>query len=118
MRAGWLTDIHLNFVPQAQRQEFYARLRSQPLDGLMIGGNIGEAASVAGLLAEIEEAVPAPIYFVLGNHDFYGGSIRGVREVITQQAKRSANLHYLTALRVIPLGASTALIGHDGWADG
>ena len=70
-RYGWLTDIHLNFLSPAQRRQFYACLRAAELDGLLIGGDIGEAPSVVHYLTELEEAFPGMIYFVLGNHDFY-----------------------------------------------
>jgi predicted MPP superfamily phosphohydrolase len=75
LRAGWLTDIHLNFVSPRKRSQFYSQLREQQLDTLLLGGDIGEANSVVQLLAEIERSLAIPIYFVLGNHDFYHGSI-------------------------------------------
>jgi len=46
LRLGWLTDIHLNFVSLAKREEFYLTLCDQKLDALLLGGDIGEADSV------------------------------------------------------------------------
>jgi hypothetical protein len=56
---------------------------------------------------------------VLGNHDFYGGSIAKVRaEAAALQAQRP-NLRYLTLVEEpIRLTANVGLIGDDGWADG
>jgi Icc protein len=118
MRLGWLTDVHLNFVRLADRAELYARLRAEKLDTLLIGGDIGEADSVSYFLSEIENALNMPIYFVLGNHDFYRGSIRAVRSSIATLAAASRRLHWLPACGVVPLTAETALVGHDSWADG
>jgi hypothetical protein len=59
-----------------------------------------------------------PIYFVLGNHDFYHGSIAAVRTRVAREASASPWLHWLTASPVIRLTADTALMGHDSWADG
>ena len=118
LRLGWLTDIHLNFVSLLKRVGFYAQLRQEKLDGLLLGGDIGEADTVTGLLAEIADRLRIPIYFVLGNHDFYRGSIETVREAVAREAAASRWLRWLTASAAIPLTASTALVGHDSWADG
>ena len=118
MRLGWITDIHLNFVSPRKRSDFYAHLRRAELDSLLLGGDVGEADSVAAFLAEMAEALRIPIYFVLGNHDFYHGSIAGVRAKVARAAAGSPWLHWLSASGTIPLGDHTALVGHDSWADG
>jgi len=118
MRLGWLTDVHLNFVPPAGRADLYARLRAAALDALLIGGDIAEAPSVLSYLSELHQAVDLPVYFVLGNHDFYHGSIREVRAAVARYAATAPGLHWLPASPVIALNASTCLIGHDSWADG
>lgn len=54
------------------------------------------------------------MYFVLGNHDYYGGSIEGTRSV----ARRlSGNLRWLHSSGVVQLNEETALVGHEGWYD-
>jgi Calcineurin-like phosphoesterase len=59
-----------------------------------------------------------PIYFVLGNHDFYRGSIAAVHHAVAHQAAAFRWLRWLPASGVIPLTDTTALAGHDSWADG
>jgi Icc-related predicted phosphoesterase len=118
VRIGWLTDIHLNFLSIERRSSFYTRIRNEKLDALLIGGDIGEADSVVPILTELAAAVGVPVYFVLGNHDFYHGSIAAVRQTITQCCASSPGLHWLPNMGVVPLTADTALIGHDSWADG
>ncbi len=118
MRLGWLTDLHLNFVHSLKRSAFYAHLREEKLDAVLLGGDIGEADSVTELLAEMANGLRIPIYFVLGNHDFYGGSIGAVREAVAREAAVSPWLHWLPASGVIPLTANATLVGHDSWADG
>lgn len=88
------------------------------LDALLIGGDIGEANSVNEFLDEFAASIKVPLYFVLGNHDFYGGSIANVRRSAVEQCASSPSLHWLPATGVVPLTANTALIGHDSWADG
>lgn len=102
MRLGWLTDLHLNFVHSLKRSAFYAHLREEKLDAVLLGGDIGEADSVTELLAEMANGLRIPIYFVLGNHDFYGGSIGAVREAVAREAAVSPWLHWLPASGVDP----------------
>jgi predicted MPP superfamily phosphohydrolase len=64
------------------------------------------------------DVVKKPIYFVLGNHDFYRDSIAGTRRRIAKLAEETEHLHYLTSLGVVALTKKTAIVGHDGWADG
>jgi 3',5'-cyclic AMP phosphodiesterase CpdA len=66
----------------------------------------------------MEDLLERPIYFVLGNHDFYRGSIAETRRRVAEAASRSRCLRYLTELGVVELSPTTALVGHDGWADG
>jgi hypothetical protein len=84
----------------------------------VITGDISEAKTIEQDLAAIESRLSFPIYFVLGNHDFYNGSIAAVRKVVAGLCRRSRRLHYLSDEGVIPLNETTALVGHDGWADG
>ena len=118
LRLGWVTDLHLNFVSSQNRTAFYKRIRDGKPDALLVGGDIGEADSVTLLLKEMAAALQIPIYFVLGNHDFYRGSIAGVREAVGRESGSSRWLRWLPASEVIPLTSGVALIGHDSWADG
>jgi predicted MPP superfamily phosphohydrolase len=116
MRLAWATDIHLNFLDEIARHEFLESIRAQD-DALVITGDIGESDDVVGYLREIDHIVERPTFFVLGNHDFYRGSIAGTREAVAQAAAASSHLTYLTASRVVELTSRTALVGHDGWGD-
>jgi 3',5'-cyclic-AMP phosphodiesterase len=117
-RFAWLTDIHLNFLSTERCDEFLAELAALKLDGLLIGGDIAEAHDLAGYLAELDNALAIDIYFVLGNHDFYYGSIGGVRAAVGEFCAARPRLHYLTQCGVERLSGGAGLVGHDGWADG
>ena len=111
MTLAWLTDVHLNFVDSDARKEFYASVRDAAADAVLLGGDIGESASVGGFLREIESAIDSPVYFVLGNHDYYGGSITGVQAEVRGASGR---LVWLPEAGVIRLRDGVALIGHGG----
>ncbi|MDX1946662.1 MAG: metallophosphoesterase [Pirellulaceae bacterium] len=119
-RLAWLTDIHLNFVkPPTGIEAFLEGLRRQAPSGVLISGDIGEAPKLIDLLQLIDDCLQLPVYFVLGNHDFYRGSIASMRRKVRMLCKQRPNLKYLTlADEPIALSLNTGLIGHDGWADG
>jgi 3',5'-cyclic-AMP phosphodiesterase len=117
MHLAWLTDPHLNFVRKDQRRQFLEKVKEKA-EAVAISGDIGESNDVAEFLMEMDEIIQKPIYFVLGNHDFYKGSISKTRQRVAQVAGEAKHLQYLTAMGVVELTPQTALIGHDGWADG
>jgi 3',5'-cyclic AMP phosphodiesterase CpdA len=117
MRADWLTDIHLNFLKAPDRAAFYEELAARPSHAILITGDIAESRDAVACLREMEQVVRRPIYFVLGNHDFYGGSIARVRQEAAQASAGSEFLVYLSAGGVVELSPQTALVGHDGWGD-
>ena len=116
-RVAWLTDIHLNFLEAEARRRFAESVARQSPDVVVISGDIAESPNVVAYLREMEAVLRLPIYFVLGNHDFYRGSIQGTRDEVTGLAAGSECLVYLTASGVVELTPTTALAGHDGWAD-
>ena len=117
MRVVWLTDIHLNFIGQNRIEAFCRDIGSAKPDAVLIGGDIGEAANVGDYLQRLEACLPVPIYFVLGNHDYYGGSLVAVRDEIAALVRQSKRLFWLPSSGVVELTAETGLVGHDGWAD-
>jgi predicted phosphohydrolase len=118
MRLAWMTDIHLNFVHSASVKALVSETRAAHPDAVLIGGDIGAADSACLLLEDLAAQLDLPVFFVLGNHDFYHGSIAAVRAEAAELSKRLPRLTWLTATGVIALTTRTALVGHDGWGDG
>lgn len=58
------------------------------------------------------------MYFVLGNHDFYGSCFSAVEQAVATVCQEQRNLRHLGQGEIIGLGNSVALVGHRGWADG
>jgi hypothetical protein len=115
---AWLTDIHLNFLRPPALEAFLDMLAETAADTFVISGDIGEADDVAVHLHAITERVSRPVYFVLGNHDFYRGSIAGVRDKVRAICSVTPNLHWLPDAGLVPLTGDTCMVGHDGWGDG
>jgi predicted phosphohydrolase len=118
MKLAWLTDLHLNFLTRAERMVFYQTILVSSCDALLISGDIAEAPSICDLLIEMTDLIAKPIHFVLGNHDYYKGSITNVRAEIMQLQQTIKSLHWLTKSGVQRLTSDVVLVGVDGFADG
>ncbi len=117
-RLLWATDLHLDWVEQRWRRDrFYQSVAQDPADALLVTGDIADGPQTEGRLRELAEAVGFPVYFVLGNHDYYGRSIGRGREGAARLAAERPGLVYLPLAGVVRLTANTALVGHDGWGD-
>ena len=114
MRATWLTDIHLNFLRPLALKAFFDRVKAERPDVVLITGDIAESDSVARYLGELADHVQVPIYFVLGNHDFYRANIRVVRGDIPRAVKAAT---YMPAVPSVQLTERVTMIGVDGWGD-
>lgn len=127
IRLAWLTDIHLNFIwdrghgtYRQEHAELVAEVLATNPEVVLLSGDIAEAPDLLWHLEQLAEAFGRiPVLFVLGNHDFYHGSIQRVRERVTEFCGGRRNLLYLSAADA-PLSFSNrvAVVGHDGWADG
>lgn len=118
MKLAWLTDIHLNFIDDVSRQNFYQEIVNTECDGVLISGDIAEAPYLADILNEMTNYIHKPIYFVLGNHDYYRGQINEVRDAMRILTDAHEKLFWLPASGLQQLNNDTFLIGQDGWADG
>lgn len=114
---AWATDLHFEFTTVDAVVAFCEQLIALAPAGLLLTGDVAQATSVARYLRALDRALPMPIYFVLGNHDFYHGSIAEVRTLISTVVAESRHLVWMTQAGVVSLGSETALIGHDGWSD-
>lgn len=133
-RLVWVTDIHLDHLVERVRfstdgnthryseskvAQFCKKVIAENPSSVLITGDISTAGMIETHLRWLEKYIPSvPIYFVLGNHDFYGGSIAQVRENLKQFDGTNSRLVWLNTQSVVHLTDKTALVGHDGWYDG
>lgn len=117
MNIAWLTDIHLNFLKIEARKKFYQHVIETDVDRVLITGDIAEAKDVCEILTEFSTCMNKPIYFVLGNHDYYFGGVNNVREKVRTLCGDNKHLIWLGEPKTIALADDILLVGHDGWAD-
>lgn len=118
MKPLFLTDLHLDHAQPAVVEAFYQTIRDAAPTHIFITGDTGTSYNIRKYLKELS-SFGAPVYAVLGNHDFWGSSIHHVRKMVTNLSKQmEGTFHYLsTTAGHTPLDDTTAIIGHDGWYD-
>lgn len=116
---AWATDVHLDFLKGDQRRliAFAESLVERNPTGILLTGDVSVAHQLVFHLSAVERVVQRPIYFVLGNHDYYGSGIEEMRKSMHQLSNISPFLKYMPTLAYQALSPSTALVGHDGWYD-
>jgi len=117
MKLAWLTDTHLNFI--AHPDVWWKEICANDYDAFVITGDITTGTAVLWTLEMLAEA-KRPVYFVLGNHDYYGYSIEKLRRRLAglSTEPHGQYVKYLNNEDVVRLTAKTALVGDDGWYDG
>jgi 3',5'-cyclic AMP phosphodiesterase CpdA len=113
----WVTDVHLDMAEDATRRRFFARIEASAADAVLVTGDIADGPKTGDCLCEMADRLARPIYFVLGNHDFYGGSIREVEERTVRLADDHPYLVYLPAAGVVEISPGWGLVGEGGWPD-
>lgn len=138
MKLAWLTDIHLDHLwPRDMRDEqvvdtperivdFCSTLLEQEFDAVVISGDISLAdhkyidnffITTEYCIKYLADTLQKPIYFVLGNHDYYFGSINKTRAKMVQLSEAFHDIKWLTNGYIIELTPEVGLLGHDGWYD-
>jgi len=115
VKLAWATDVHLTFVDEAVAAGLCDGMRADGAEALLLTGDIAEGRDVRRWLDLLAARLDRPVYFVLGNHDYYGSSIEAVRAGM--RALADPRLVWLPAAGVVPLGPDLALVGVDGWGD-
>ena len=116
-RLAWATDLHLNFLSEEDLSSFGDELARCEADALLVGGDTSEAYTLEHHLALVARRFGRPVWFVLGNHDFYRGSIAQVRRAADGLRSRLPQLRWLQSAGFVSLSAETALVGCDGFGD-
>ena len=131
MNVLWLSDLHLNWLSRTDAEQFVRSIDTSDADIAVVCGDTCMPASEeeqelghnqSGLLG-IDTDIP--VFYVLGNHDFYGSSSSDVRVQLLNEIHLSAAENprlaqcYLAACgNPIWLSEDTCIFGHDGWYDG
>ncbi len=118
MELKWLTDPHFDLLDIWQIQKFLKEI--QPDTALLITGDISNYRQIADHLRMLVNQIDSMLFWVAGNHDFYGcNQIEQARKYFTDLNKLSNRLVYLTTEdEPYWIQPGIALVGVDSWADG
>lgn len=115
----WLSDIHLDRATSDVKNRFLEKLHTARYDAVLLTGDISTSQHIIQHLTEISHACShRSVFYTLGNHDYFGGSISEVENAVNELSRRLLNLVQLGQGEIIELSANTALVGHRGWCDG
>jgi hypothetical protein len=118
MRLTWITDPHFNFLPPFGALAFGQYVAKETgCDAVVLTGDIAESKSLEKASKGFAEGLDKPVYFVLGNHDYYGGSIRATRDIARNVAERNLLHEKLSGNGTLSLNRLTHLRGqaHMRW---
>jgi predicted phosphodiesterase len=114
----WITDPHLDHLQEKDPgalDRLGAVLDRLGVTHILLGGDIADSRTFADHLRRFAGAAGRPIFFVLGNHDYYFSSVASMED-----AASSINIPGVTFLHragTVDLGGGTALLGRGGWGD-
>jgi predicted phosphohydrolase len=118
MSIAWISDCHLDRAAPSAVTNFYVTLRSAAPKAVIVTGDLSNASRLTADLVALANSAGAPIYHVLGNHDYYGSSIGTVRDDVITLATQHPDIQWLPPAGPVRLNDETLLVGVDGWADG
>jgi len=113
----WLTDLHVDKLSADDYAELISSIIALKADGVWLTGDIGDPPANWVFLETLLHHVKFPIYFVLGNHDYYQQRIADVRKKANQLMDTFKQAHYLTNEPAHRINEDTLLVGVDGWAN-
>ena len=114
----WGTDLHLDFLKTDDYVRDWAEENfSQYHDAVVLTGDTSLAPLLVHHLKIIRECSGKKVYFVLGNHDAWDGSIEKLRVELENQSLKDEGIVWLGSEQFVPVGNYSALVGHDGWYD-
>lgn len=113
------SDTHFNFTLPWTAPNFIHRLLDNHPSGLILTGDIACGLTIIRILELLAKKLqPLPIYFVLGNHDFYATSFANITRAVNILSQKYSNLHWMNVREHMELGEGVGIIGEDGWYDG
>lgn len=129
-RLGWVTDPHLNFLDLISLKTFTDKINAEKLDALVVTGDIAEGDNITPYLRCLRADLMCPVFFILGNHDYYRSNVKTVREAMNlnftyneADVGKVKGMFWLQATNninngIVRLTDNAALVGSDGWYDG
>jgi Icc protein len=115
MKLAWASDIHLDSCDNATARLFAEECADRS-DALVITGDITNGRQTS-LFTTFAARYGKPIYFVLGNHDYWHRSFRSVTLEYGAVALAAHNAFFLDSRGPFEIAPGVELVGVSGWYD-
>lgn len=110
-----VTDPHFDYAPKFEYESFLSKVMARDFDLMVISGDICDGAYADKWISKLITAIKRPVFFVLGNHDYYNTASDYAQAKAHKVAKGA---HFLTKMGPIKLNPQTCIVGDDGFYDG
>lgn len=112
----WATDLHLNYFSDDFIKNFALSTRKKFINpkGLIISGDISLGNKLERQLNVLSDTLQIPIYFVLGNHDYWYSSFQEI-DLLINKICQNSNIICLDNSSIII--NDVEIIGFTGWYD-
>lgn len=118
-RLAWCTDIHLDVCGDTDNAtiRLVEKAVRQGVDGMVVTGDISNGQNLVYHLSVMERVLQKPIYFVLGNHDYWAQHRDNIHKQMRELNGMAPYLKWLPGSSYVPISDTTCILGHDGWYD-
>jgi len=113
----WYSDTHFNRSLFLSKTRFVNHIKKEGPKGIFLTGDISCGLFIKSDLEYFAKNIVCPIYFVLGNHDYYYSSFNEIHDQMSWLTKKYKNLIWLTKSEPIELNEEVCLLGTEGWYD-
>lgn len=113
----WATDLHLNYFSDEYIINFAKSIKEQykSASGLIISGDISIGTRLEKDLKNLLYGIQLPIYYVLGNHDYWYLSFNEIDKICSNLDKYNGLFNLNKC--VIDIGDDKIISGFNGWYD-
>lgn len=117
MKFAWITDPHFDCVPDHVIGGFGRYINKLDVSFVVITGDIGDTREKLRNLILLGSWCTSPIFFTLGNHDLYDGSVEDAKNEARALCKEFPNLVFLDDEPPYRINKDVALVGNSGIYD-
>jgi predicted phosphohydrolase len=115
---AWMSDIHLDMVEEGVFSELLQDIVQSDAEGIWLTGDIATGRDVCSWIRKIQLGTGLPVYFVLGNHDYYHSSLYDVNRKVAQLHDEMEDVHWMDRTSIQKISdRGDVLIGVGGWGD-
>jgi predicted phosphohydrolase len=120
MNFYWCSDIHCDVVDDDRLSAFLSKTNQDTNsdDLLLITGDISNALELWKHIQNISQASNARLLYVVGNHDYWGGSFSEIDTLLRSHSSKEGHAIFMDLIDRHQIDEITCVVGESGWYDG